>query len=166
MRLAFGTWATKVRRAIPGRALELLPAAELPADLGWAAPHPRIAQAISRWAATVARETTAVIPQAVRARVSAVLGNWHNERMPLSRSWVEPEVAGLEGRDRATARLPIVLAKAPYQVSDDRVAELVDGDEARFVRVLAWASFAAARRFAGTVAATVKHPAEAAVVTS
>jgi hypothetical protein len=83
------------------------------------------------------------------------LRNWQNEQMPLSRSWVEAEVADLAGEDRAIARLALLLAKAPYQASEDVVQELV-GDEARFVRILAWASFTAARRFAGIVAERVE----------
>ena len=46
----------------------------------------------------------------------------------------------------------LILAKAPYQVSDDLVAPLLSDDPARFVRQLAWASFAGARGFIGTVA--------------
>lgn len=80
------------------------------------------------------------------------LARWHNERMPISRAWVEPEVAGLRGRDRALARLALVLAKAPYQVTDELARPLVDGDERRFVRTLAWASFTAARRYVQIVA--------------
>ena len=81
--------------------------------------------------------------------------------MPISRSWVDAEVSGLQGRDRAIARLALVLAKAPYQVSEDLVEELVNGDETRFVRILAWASFTAARRFAGVVAEAAGRPAAA-----
>jgi hypothetical protein len=47
-----------------------------------------------------------------------------------------------------------VLAKAPYQV-DERMAEAVlgeDRNEERFIRILAWASFAGARRFVQIVA--------------
>jgi hypothetical protein len=147
--------ATKRRSAEPGRALDLLPPAELPEDLAWARPNPRIADALARWTATVERETADVISPAVCACVERSLRNWQNERMPLSRNWAEAEIADLKGEDRAIARLALLLAKAPYQVSEDVVQELV-GDEARFVRILAWASFTAARRFAGIVAERVE----------
>ena len=80
--------------------------------------------------------------------------------MPISRSWVDKEVESLSGRDRALARFALVLAKAPYQVDEALVAEILpeDGDETRFVRVLAWASFSAARRIAKRVADTVHGP--------
>jgi alkylhydroperoxidase family enzyme len=143
--------ATKVRSSEPGRALDLLPSAPVPADLAWARSNPRIADALARYAAVVEQETAGVIPPAVRERVAARLAEWKNEEMPLSRSWVEKEVAGLEGEERAMARLALLLAKAPHQVSEDVVEELT-GDGPRFVRILAWASFTAARRFAAIVA--------------
>ena len=86
--------------------------------------------------------------------VGASLQNWRGEQMPISRSWVDAEVGGLEGADAAIARLAIVLAKAPYQV-DAHMAEAVlgnDRDEERFIRILAWASFTGARRFVQLVA--------------
>ena len=78
--------------------------------------------------------------------------------MPISRSWVDKEVEGLTGRDRAIARFALVLAKAPYQVDEALVGEILreDRDETRFIRVLAWASFSAARRIAKRVADTVR----------
>jgi len=153
--------ATKLRSAEPGRALDLLPPASLPADLDWARPKPRIADALARWTAVVEKETAGVISAAVRACVARNLEHWRNEQMPISRSWVESEVADLEGEDRAIARLALLLAKAPYQVSEDVVEELVTGDEARFVRILAWAAFVGARRFIAIVAEAARPGAPA-----
>jgi hypothetical protein len=78
--------------------------------------------------------------------------------MPISRSWVDKEVEGLTGRDRAIARFALVLAKAPYQVDEALVGEILreDREETRFIRVLAWASFSAARRIAKRIADTVE----------
>ena len=77
--------------------------------------------------------------------------------MPISRSWVDKEVEGLTGGDRAIARFALVLAKAPYQVDETLVGEILreDREETRFIRVLAWASFSAARRIAKRIADTV-----------
>jgi hypothetical protein len=80
--------------------------------------------------------------------------NWNGDLMPISRSWVDPVVTALDGEDRAIARLALVLAKAPYQV-DERLVEDVlttDKSEERFIRVLAWASFSGARKFAQRIA--------------
>lgn len=152
----FGSELEATRRAPlePGRALPLLPPAPLPGDMGWARANPRVADALARWAATVEREAARAVSRRAKAVVAASLAAWRGEQMPISRSWIDPEVADLAGEDRAIARLAIVLAKAPYQV-DDGMAEAVlafDPDEARFVRILAWASFAGARRFVRLIA--------------
>lgn len=134
----------------PGRALDLLPAASLPDDMKWATPNPRIAAAVSRWAAAVGRESAHVTTPVVREAVQRSMQSWEGESMPISRSWVEQEIDGLSGHDRDLARLALVVAKAAYQV-DDALVDAVLGeerDEIKLIRVLAWASFSAARRFA------------------
>ena len=142
----------------PGRTLALLPPAPLPEDMAWAKLNPRVADALARWTATVEREAAAVISPRVRAVVESALNTWNGEQMPISRSWVNAEVEGLDGEERAIASLAIVLAKAPYQV-DEKMAEAVlerTHDEAHFIRILAWASFTGARRFTQLVAERVK----------
>jgi AhpD family alkylhydroperoxidase len=139
----------------PGRSLPLLPPAPLPDDMRWALPNPRIADAVSRWAAAVEREAASAVSPEVRQVVGEVLERWNGEQMPISRSWVDGETGALSGTDLEIARLAIVLAKAPYQV-DEGLAEAVlrdDPDEERFIRILAWASFTAARHIAARVAA-------------
>lgn len=138
----------------PGRALPLLPAASLPADMWWAAPHPRIAAALARWAAVVEREASGVVSPAVRELVAGNLQDWKGDLMPISRSWVDSEVAMLTGHDRTIARLALVLSKAPYQVDETLVEDVLreDRDEECFIRILAWSSFSAARRFAQQIA--------------
>jgi hypothetical protein len=145
---------TKRRLLKPGRSLDLLPPAPLPEDLAWARPNPRIADALARWAGVVTRETDGVISHEVKAVVHASLQNWHGEVMPISRSWVEQELAGLTGQERAVARLALVVAKAPYQVDDSLVEPVLgaERDEQRFIRVLDWCAFTAARRIAQRIA--------------
>jgi AhpD family alkylhydroperoxidase len=152
---------TTERPIQPGRALDLLPPAPLPDDMYWAEPNPRIASALSRWAGVVERESALVVQPHIRNLVYNNLQCWEGEPMPISRSWVDKEVEGLTGRDRAIARFALVLAKAPYQVDEALVGEILreDRDETRFIRVLAWASFSAARRIAKRVADTVRGPA-------
>lgn len=144
--------STKSRPNVPGRALSLLPLAPLPDDLAWAGSNPRIANALARWADTVERESASVISPAVARTVDASLAGWRNERMPLHRQWVERELGDLQGEERDIAKLAIVLAKASHQATDDLVQRLLNGDDARFVRILAWASSRAARRLAALVA--------------
>src|SRR5499427_3018843 len=68
--------ATHVKPLTPGRALPLLPPASLPADMRWATPHPRIADALARWAAVVEREAAVVVSSAVRECVTRNLQDW------------------------------------------------------------------------------------------
>ena len=145
---------THVKPLTPGRALALLPPAPLPADLEWASSNSRIADALARWAAIVEREASRVVSLEVQDLVGRNLRQWDGRVMPLSRSWVESEVTDVTGEDRAIARLALVLAKAPYQVDDALVEEVLRQDqrEERFIRILAWASFSAARNFALRIA--------------
>lgn len=144
----------------PGRALSLLPPGELPEDMAWAKPNPRVADALGRWFAAVERESIGVISESVKQVVEAALAEWQGEQMPLSRAWVEPELQGLNGSERDIAKLAIVLAKAPYQV-DEALAKGVLAEaenEARFIRILAWASFTGARRFLAALAERAGRP--------
>ena len=74
--------------------------------------------------------------------------------MPLDGRWIENDIASLSGTDRAIARLAVVLAKASYRVTDQMVQDVLgeEKDEERFIRILAWSSSTAARRFAEIVA--------------
>jgi AhpD family alkylhydroperoxidase len=146
--------ATHVKPLTPGRALALLPPASLPTDMQWATSNPRIADALARWTAVVERESSRVVSQEIREFVASNLQHWNGELMPLSRSWVDSEVKALNGQDRAIARLALVLAKATYQVDERLVEDVLNEDrsEESFIRILAWASFSGARRFAQRIA--------------
>jgi hypothetical protein len=146
--------ATRRLPLVPARALELLPPAELPADMQWAKPNPRVADAVARWAAAVEREGAKVISPRVRKAIIDSLKEWRGEQMSLDSHWIERDLEGLKGDDRAIARLAIVLAKAPYRVTEKMILDVLgdNQNEERFIRILAWSSFSAARRFAQIVA--------------
>ena len=138
----------------PGRTLHLLPEAELPDDMQWASSNPRIAGALARWAAAVERESGHVVPERTRQFVHGSLRQWQGEQMPISRSWVDREVDGLQGNERAIARLALVVAKASYQSDDSLVADVLEynPEQEQFLRVLAWSTFTAARYVAARIA--------------
>jgi len=146
--------ATHIRPLEPGRSLHLLPEAELPDDMQWARPNPRVASAVARWAAAVERESEKVIPDRTRQCVHDSLKQWQGEQMPISRHWVEQEVEGLHGNERAIARLALVVAKASYQSDDSLVAEVLEHnpEQEQFLRILAWSSFTASRYVAAHIA--------------
>ena len=137
----------------PGRALHLLPPASLPDDLQWARSNPRIADALSRWAAATERQSRQLISPEVKACVTQSLSQWQGEQMPISRHWVEAELGDLSGQQRAIARLAILLAKSSYQIDEGVVHEVLDaGDQERFLRILAWCTFTASRYLAYRIA--------------
>jgi len=148
----FGTEleVTRSQPLVPGRALGLLPPAELAEDMQWARPNPRVADAIARWTAVVEREGAKVISPRVREVVTEELREWCGEQMPLDGTWIDAAIDGLSGEDRAIAKLAIVVAKASYRTTDKMVLDVMGEarDEERLIRILAWSSFTAARNFA------------------
>ncbi len=151
--------STKQRVVQPGRALSLLPEAELPDDMAWAIANPRIADALSRWANAVEKHAQGIVSNEVKACVKHNLAQWYGERMPISRSWVEQDVANLSGRDKVTAKLTLLLAKAPYQLDDILVQSVLDQykDEATFIKFLAWAAFTSARHVAHRISKSIEY---------
>jgi hypothetical protein len=142
----------------PGRALALLPEAELPADMQWARRNPRVADAVARYAAAVEREGAKAISTHAKSVILASLDKWNGEQMPLDGLWIDEDIGSLSGEDRAIARLAIVLAKASYRVTEDMVTDVLgdNGDEERFIRILAWSSSVAARRFADIIVGKIE----------
>lgn len=147
------TWLIKSaeeRGPEPGASADLLPAAELPADLAWSAGNAAIAEAYARGAAAIEAAGRRSAPQEVRALVLAELEGWDGRSRGMSRGWVEEAVAGLPEGQRAAGRLALLAAFASYQVDEAVVGEFRaagSGDRDRaLVDVAAWASLAAARR--------------------
>lgn len=156
----FGSELESTRRVSlePGRALALLPEADLPQDMLWAKQNPRVADAVARYAAAVEREGSREISAQARRVILASLARWNGEPMPLDGRWIDEDIGTLCGEDRAIARLAIVLAKASYRVTEDMVADVLgnESDEERFIRILAWSSSTAARRFAELVVSKIE----------
>lgn len=134
----------------PGRSLALLPEAPLPADLEWARSNARIADALSRWAQAVDQAVDRELPSDLRHWLEARIAEWRGGPVPLSRQWVDDEVADLTAPLRDKAKLVLLIAKASYQI-DDGVIEAVRNqrtDDAGLIRIGAWAALTAARRTA------------------
>jgi AhpD family alkylhydroperoxidase len=138
----------------PGDALALLPsAAELPADLSWAAANPCVAQAYAAAAAAFEAAGMRAAPPSVRTAVHRRLSDWDGAAPGPSRAWVEQEIADLPAADRPAGRLALLTAFASYQVDASVIEEykFADPDDAALIDLTSWAAFAAARR-AGTFA--------------
>jgi AhpD family alkylhydroperoxidase len=141
-------FAPRLRQTLaPGASLAWLAPAELPADLSWARPRPEIAAGFASLAAATEAEAGGLLGEgaaAVRERIAA----WCGEDPPLAGGWVEEATAGLPAEHRAAAHLALLVALAPYRVGAAEVAAFRAGrsSDRALVAVVAWASFAAARR--------------------
>ncbi len=148
-----------IRRLEPGRAVGLPRTADLPPDLAWAAGNPTISAALSRWASVIDAAARSAVPTAVRTRLREELGTWRGEPMGLSRAWLEPKVRNLGAADAAAARLALLTALSPAQMSDDIVAtyrQHFAGDAGLIVTV-AWAAFMASKRVTAWLAEAGGH---------
>jgi AhpD family alkylhydroperoxidase len=144
------------RIMLPGRSApgsraydhDLLPKAQLPDDLSWAAGNPGVADAFARAAATIDTAGLHSVPEPVRELVLAELAAWDGLRPGLGRSWLQAPVARLAPADRPAGRLALLTALASYQVVASDIADFrrdrPDDDEA-LVELTSWASMAAAR---------------------
>jgi hypothetical protein len=135
-------------KAQPGTSLSLLPTAPLPEDLGWAAPDPRIAEALARSTAAVEQVADELVPERVRAVVGEELTRWDGKDPGLGRAWLDAPLRELPPADRPAGELALLTAMASYRV-DDRVVAAFRQDGSGDREVLAttsWASLRAARR--------------------
>jgi hypothetical protein len=137
-----------------GRAAALLPPAELPQDISWAETDDHIAEPIAKWAAAIEEAAAPGIPERVREVVSSAVSQWHGEPMGLSRSWIEPHLGGLTDAEYAAAKVGLLTALSPTQISDDVIDHYrnhFEGDAA-LVSLVSWAAFTATRRVTAWIA--------------
>ncbi|MEX5717394.1 hypothetical protein [Geodermatophilus maliterrae] len=136
-----------LRGVRPGLHLDLLPPAELPGDLSWAAPDPLLAAALARACRAVEAAGRRVLPDACRAAVAAAL-TAHPEG---TAGLLLDEAAMLDAvpeADRPIARLALLTALAPHRVGDAVVEAFRRRRPAAadLVGAATWAAFTAARQ--------------------
>jgi AhpD family alkylhydroperoxidase len=144
----------------PGASLELLPAAPVPEDLGWARPNAVVADAFARAYAVTEAAGARSVPPAVRALLRTRLSTWDGQAPGPSRSWLDEAVGGLAEAARPAGRLALAIALASYQVDEglvDAFRRTAPGDDT-LVELAAWASMAAARRASTWLAGTRAGP--------
>lgn len=147
---ALGRFTGRAARARhrPGASLDLLPAAPLPPDLGWAADNLPIADAFARASAAIEAAGRRHVPASVQAMLRSRLASWDGQPPGLSRSWVQEEVLALPAAEQAAGRLALLTALASFQVDQpviDAFRWEQPGDEA-LIALTSWASMAAARQ--------------------
>ncbi|MFC4032415.1 hypothetical protein ACFO3J_13090 [Streptomyces polygonati] len=150
----------------PGQAVGLRTAgaARLPADLAWASGSPSVSAAMAWMAATLDEAAEHALPAGARAVVTRTVGDWNGQAQPLSAAWADEPGRELAADERPAARLALLAALAPHQVTErDVVAYRASGhpDDAQLVGLLSWAAFTAARHI-GSWSAEAARPATAA----
>jgi AhpD family alkylhydroperoxidase len=139
---------SREREREAGASLQFVPAANLPSEWAFATPEPSISHALAGWAAVVERVGAEMLVPQVRTLVADFLHRWQGEDLPLSRAWVNQEVASLPEADHAVGRLALLAAVAPHQIDAQIIwaFQVQQEGDAPLVGVVAWASFQAARR--------------------
>lgn len=138
-----------------GASLGLLPAAPLPAALSWARPEPAVAGALARAVACVDASAEHWVPEPVRELLHAELAVGDGTPPGPSRAWLDPLTDRLAPGQRPAARLSLLLALAPYQITDADVTAFRAGrpGDRELVELAAWASLTAAVRAGSRFAA-------------
>ena len=148
-RMAGWFFSRAIHRSKPlGTSLELLSETELPVDLAWAKTSPNIAGAFARFEAVIDKAGRDFIPEKVRECVEKYVQAWDGKDPGLGRHWVEDALNGFDEKSKDVGRLVLLTALAPYQVNDSVVHAFVThiNEDSKFLGVLAWGSFTAARR--------------------
>ncbi|MGW4273558.1 carboxymuconolactone decarboxylase family protein [Streptomyces seoulensis] len=131
---------------VPGASLGLLPAAPLPAGLDWAKTNPAVAGALSRAVASVDAAAERWIPDAVRDLLHAELAVRDGAAPGPSRAWLAETTAGLPEGHLSTARLALLIALNPHQITaaDIDAFRAVRPGDRELVELASWAALTAA----------------------
>ena len=133
----------------PGQCVSQMDA-ELPAEFDWARTNPDVAKGLAQFSGAAIKAGEESVSGSVRTVLMNHLTNWQGEEPPLSRAWIEDEVAPLSEQDKPAARLVLTVARAPWQADDELVAGFrkFNRSDRALVQTTAWASYRAARRIA------------------
>ena len=134
----------------PGDFLIEAGANSLPREFAWAESNANVAGGLQRFANAAYSAGEESVHEDVRALLLNHLENWRGEAPPLSRSWVEQAMKGLDDELKPAARLALLAARASWQVDDGIIADFraLHPDDKTLVDTTGWASFMAVRRIA------------------
>lgn len=131
----------------PAASLDLLPPAPLPPDLAWAAERPGIAGALSRSLAALDAAVGPWLVEPVRHTVDRHVERHDGAAPGPGRAWLTEALAPLPPGQRPPAALALLIALAPYRVTDDdvRAFRTVFPSDRHLVALTSWAALRAAR---------------------
>jgi AhpD family alkylhydroperoxidase len=144
----------------PGASPGLPAAAALPPDLAWAAPSPPIAAAFTMLDSVSNEAARRAASPAVLDVVERTVDGWLGGPPGVSTSWVNEPLAALPEADRPAARIALLAAISPYQITEAdvqayRVGHPGDRD---LLGLLSWSAFLAARRVGSWAARAARVP--------
>jgi AhpD family alkylhydroperoxidase len=145
-------------RNAPGSAVGLVAAPpSLSADLAWATPSPGIAAAFAMLGDAAEAAAARALSRRVAALVEVAVAGWRGERFGPSAAWANGYLAGVPDQDRPAARLALLTAFAPFQVSEQDVSayRATHPSDRELLGLVAWSSFCAARRVGEWTAAAM-----------
>jgi AhpD family alkylhydroperoxidase len=131
-----------------GESLLFLPKTDLPNDLRWAKNCSNVAWAYASFAAAVEEAGELSLPVEARAYLQQEINEWSGKTSELSLAWTEDAIARFDDATQSATRLALMVALAPYRVEKQVVCafqKYFPQDE-KLLGVLAWASFAVARK--------------------
>ncbi|HTY74040.1 MAG TPA: carboxymuconolactone decarboxylase family protein [Candidatus Nanoarchaeia archaeon] len=136
------------RPKIIGESLGFLPESKLPSDLKWAKPDSNIARAYTRFAKAVEDAGEKALPIEVRGYINEELSEWTGKTSELSLAWSEDAISHFEKASESSARLAVQTALAPDRIETRAISDFKKDypEDTKLLGVLAWASFAAARK--------------------
>jgi AhpD family alkylhydroperoxidase len=134
-----------------GESLKFIPRVNLPADMEWARPNSTIAAAFAGFTNIVESLAKPVIPEPVRHLTQQSIDAWEGSDMGMGRGWLEKNVAKLKEKDKSIARIALLSALAPHQMTEEDIQEfrLTHPNDNELLVATSWASYAAARRIGG-----------------
>jgi hypothetical protein len=108
-------------------------------------------------AAAVEAAAASALPPRVAALVEVAVAAWRGERFGPSAAWVNGYLTGVPEQDRPAARLALLVAFAPFQVTEQDVSAYRAAYPAdrQLLGLVAWSAFCAARRVGEWTAAAV-----------
>ncbi|RPK24615.1 Carboxymuconolactone decarboxylase family protein [Streptomyces sp. ADI91-18] len=130
----------------PGASLDLLPTAPLPRSLAWAEGNTHVAGALARSIAALDARAESWIPEPVRDRLHAELSVHDGVAPGPSRVWLDVALEGLIDEQRPAARLALLIALAPYQVTDADIEAFraEHAGDRELIELASWAALTAA----------------------
>ncbi len=131
---------------VPGRSVDLLPPAPIPAEFSWSLPQPHIAAAMARSTDALHTIGAQVLPGRTRDLVLTLLADPPAATLTAGARF-EAALTALPAEELPLGRLTLLTALAPYRVTAGHIAACrsAGADDRTLVAAAAWASLTAAR---------------------